>query len=409
METSFQKNKKDEREIKSENCHTVKQNRDKEKGNEEESNEFAEEYPVSLLSDNFRKKQTGEKKKINKGKKNNEAGNFRKKTLRYDYGLPSTTLASRRRLNQQEDRIESNRGHQGTLTAGKSPNAGWGVLPGAFNAPGIFTDNNLNDIECESSLANSVEPIVAVLAVDNDAEMNNLKKELKQLKQLTKDGKSRRLYQWGFFAFFLLVAAIIVVIAIQRKPIILTPSPTTSKAPSNVPSKIPSMIPTTMYPLSSVTSKVTLTSSKWRIYSGTNDLILSHMWDIYSLEFYRDSNCERNQVDTSTGIPISSRFDSSQSPAWGAQLAFDDVGNPYLSLWGGADQDGSGEFWLGMEFSSMETIRCVRYIELPGHGSTKVAVQNVVQNVEGVSNTWRDVKVMGDLVPNREWKIFELD
>jgi hypothetical protein len=58
-------------------------------------------------------------------------------------------------------------------------------------------------------------------------------------------------------------------------------------------------------------------------------------------------------------------------PGYNPENAFDD---DLDTFWEG-HPDSSGLLWLGMEYDKETTIRCVRYYEMSGYGSTQVSLQ----------------------------------
>lgn len=106
------------------------------------------------------------------------------------------------------------------------------------------------------------------------------------------------------------------------------------------------------------------TARAWRIVKRAAQ-ISSILWDIRHLSFYSDSDCsESSRLDVSNANLIDS---SNAGAGFGPRSAFDDSDS---TLWGGRRAD--GVFFLGAEFPSDTTVRCIRINERGGAGGFSV-------------------------------------
>ena len=82
---------------------------------------------------------------------------------------------------------------------------------------------------------------------------------------------------------------------------------------------------------------------------------------------FSSNDCTGGELND--GKPIHSG--KSPYPGYNPENAFDD---DLDTFWEG-HPDSSGLLWLGMEYDKETTIRCVRYYEMSGYGSTQVSLQ----------------------------------
>ena len=124
-------------------------------------------------------------------------------------------------------------------------------------------------------------------------------------------------------------------------------------------------------------------SSGWRLLASNANTV-SIAWDISLIQFYPNTDC--------TGTPLSggnylSSGNGGDSTTWGPQNAFLDND---LS-WGGR-ADGSGNFYIGMTFSSNYEVGCVA---LDQRAETEMATVVYVQRLTG--NGWENVYIGSNL------------
>ena len=123
-----------------------------------------------------------------------------------------------------------------------------------------------------------------------------------------------------------------------------------------------------------------ISSLGWRIWATDYQTIQSWVWDVKELEFYDNESCSGAKIDTSTGNPINS---GNAGSGWGPQNAFDGG----ASVWGGRP-NADNLFWLGMEFTSPVSVKCVRVQNSGDKGTTSLRVQALDSNTGRWQNSW---------------------
>ncbi|GFH62026.1 hypothetical protein CTEN210_18502 [Chaetoceros tenuissimus] len=124
-------------------------------------------------------------------------------------------------------------------------------------------------------------------------------------------------------------------------------------------------------------------SSGWRLLASNANTV-SIAWDVSYIQFYPNTDCTGTPL--SGGIYLSSGI-GGDSTTWGPQNAFLSNG---LS-WGGR-ADGSGDFYIGMTFSSNYEVGCVA---LDQRAETQKATVVYVQRLTG--SGWENVYIGSNL------------
>jgi len=124
----------------------------------------------------------------------------------------------------------------------------------------------------------------------------------------------------------------------------------------------------------------------WRILTHKSKTGSGWALDINELDFYSETSCDENSKVIPNGIAIDS---GNAGRGWGPEKAFDNSGS-----WGGRSDD-KDEFWLGMVFDEMTTVKCMGVIQSStSHFATEWTVQ---ANVKG---SWQEVWVKKDIGPS---------
>jgi len=176
-----------------------------------------------------------------------------------------------------------------------------------------------------------------------------------------------------------------------------TSSPTSSPTPGTIvttssPTSSPTLSPNsnpTSNPTSSPTSSPDRPITKafdWRILTHKSRANSGWAIDIAELNFYSETSCDENSKVIPNGIAIDS---GNAGRGWQPEKAFDKSGS-----WGGRSDD-NDEFWIGMVFDEMTTVRCMGVIQSStSHFATEWTVQ---ANVKG---SWQEVWVKKDIGPS---------
>lgn len=139
-------------------------------------------------------------------------------------------------------------------------------------------------------------------------------------------------------------------------------------------------------------------SNKWRIWAAKDHLATPSVWDVSDLEFYINTDCTGNKLNS--GTPISSgHYDD---PGFSPVKAFDNNG---YTIWGGRP-DPQGQFWIGMEFDALKNVKCVKFQDTKH--ITHQANEVRVQAWNRCSDSWQNVMIVKDLSQSSDWRIISL-
>jgi len=133
-------------------------------------------------------------------------------------------------------------------------------------------------------------------------------------------------------------------------------------------------------------------SQKWRIWAA-NDACADDdyfdddygdrcdVWDVNELGLYSTFDCTGPRLNS--GTPIDSGHHHAEE--YWPKSAFDDNIN---TKWGGRKStNGSGHFWVGMDFGSLKEVKCVTFRQ-----DSNMVTEVMVQAWESDSNAWQNVK-----------------
>lgn len=128
------------------------------------------------------------------------------------------------------------------------------------------------------------------------------------------------------------------------------------------------------------------TAAAWRIWTPSLLIDDGWRWDVNEIRFHSFLDCSpESLVDTSMGTAIDS---ANAGEGYTPENAFGLDGS-----WGGRSDD-KGVFWLGMDFGSVVTVKCLIVDQPTDVG----AVELTVQARQAGSAAWRNVWVVSDLV-----------
>jgi len=171
-----------------------------------------------------------------------------------------------------------------------------------------------------------------------------------------------------------------------------TVAPTYSLLPSVHHSAIPSVHPSV---IPSVTPKNTITEAvAWRIRAHESKVYYGPYLDIYYLGFYSEASCDED----SQVIPDGDAFDSGHDGSRGPETPFQNEGICEGNCWEGwAGTKNDGEFWIGMTFDNLTTVKCIALIQ-PSQmcHASELTVQALI------GNTWKTVWIEEDITQTRD-------
>jgi len=124
-------------------------------------------------------------------------------------------------------------------------------------------------------------------------------------------------------------------------------------------------------------------SKRWRVWAPEFHTVSGWSWDVERLEFYGDEDCEGSIINHNEGQMIDS---GNAGAGWGPSNAFSSDGG----AWGGRFDD-YGTIWIGLEFTSEQTVACVAVKNSGdgGKGVTEIRVQAYIEK----KSKWKNVMI----------------
>lgn len=129
-------------------------------------------------------------------------------------------------------------------------------------------------------------------------------------------------------------------------------------------------------------------SKKWRIWAPKAHSLNGWSWAVTNLSFYSDLQCQN--IISPTGVAIDS---GNAGFSYLPINAFTSSGT-----WGGR-VDNDDAFWIGMEFNSFKSVKCVTMTSKTNH-VTEIRVQSYIESEGKWENAWIE-----NILDTNSWKV----
>ena len=137
------------------------------------------------------------------------------------------------------------------------------------------------------------------------------------------------------------------------------------------------------------------TGRAWRVMTIESLTNTGWHWDVNSLRFYSSEDCSSELIGTTAGTPIES---GNAGDGWGPENAF---GGSWK--WGGRSSE-LGQYYLGYEFTTDVTPRCIILDQTEEAGAKEVRVQTR----EAGESIWKNVRIKKNLQAGENTIPFEI-